>query len=105
MLKRFEGVYIPFQTQGPRVNYVTAKSIIISINTEKINNNDDDNNNNNNNNNNNDDNEDDDDDDDDGDDEDKRERAVTLSSEMEALKTEDAYEIDDTCACLKVGTH
>ena len=100
MLKRFEGVYIPFQTQGPRVNYVTAKSIIISINTGKINNNDD--NNNNNNNNNDDDN---DDDDDDGDDEDKRERAVTLSSEMEALKTEDAYEIDDTCACLKVGTH
>ena len=98
MLKRFEGVYIPFQTQGPRVNSLTAKSIIISINTEKINNNDD------NNNNNNDDNEDDDDDDDDGDD-DKRERAVTLSSEMEALKTEDAYEIDDTCACLKVGTH
>ena len=101
MLKRFEGVYIPFQTQGPRVHYVTAKSIIISINTEKINNN------NNNNNNDDDDNEDDDDDDDDddGDDGDKRERAVTLSSEMEALKTEDAYEIDDTCACLKVGTH
>ena len=99
MLKRFEGVYIPFQTQGPRVHYVTAKSIIISINTEKINNN-------NNNNDDDDDNEDDDDDDDDdGDDGDKRERAVTLSSEMEALKTEDAYEIDDTCACLKVGTH
>ena len=88
MLKRFEGVYVPFQTQGPRVNDVTAKSIIISINTGKINNNDNNNNNSN-----------------DGDDEDKRERAVTISSEMEALKKEDAGEIDDTCACLTVGTH
>ena len=88
MLKRSEGVYVPFQTQGPRVNDVTAKSIIISINTGKINNNDNNNNNSN-----------------DGDDEDKRERAVTLSSEMEALKKEDAGEIDDTCACLTVGTH
>ena len=94
MLKRSEGVYVPFQTQGPRVNDVTAKSIIISINTGKINNNDNNNNNNNNNNNSN-----------DGDDEDKRERAVTLSSEMEALKKEDAGEIDDSCACLTVGTH
>ena len=92
MLKRSEGVYVPFQTQGPRVNDVTAKSIIISINTGKINNNDNNNNNNNNNSN-------------DGDDEDKRERAVTLSSEMEALKKEDPGEIDDTCACLTVGTH
>lgn len=56
MLKRFEGVYVPFHSN-------------------------------------------------DGDDEDKRERAVTLSSEMEALKKEDAGEIDDTCACLTVGTH
>ena len=60
MLKRFEGVYIPFQTQSPQVNDVAAKSIIISINTGKI----DNNNNNNNNSNNN------------GDNEDKRERAV-----------------------------
>ena len=88
MLKRFEGVYVPFQTQDPQVNGVTAQSIIISINTGKINNNDNNNN-----------------DDDDGDDEDKRERAVTLLSEMEALKKEDADEIDGTCACLKVGTH
>ena len=29
----------------------------------------------------------------------------TLSSEMAALKKNDAGEIDDTCACLKVGTH
>ena len=87
MLKRSEGVYVPFQTQGPRVNDVTAKSIIISINTGKINNNDNNNNSN------------------DGDDEDKRERAVTLSSEMEALKKEDPGEIDDTCACLTVATH
>ena len=64
MLKRFEGAYVPFQTQGPQVNDVTAKSIIISINTGKIDNNDNDHNNNNNNNNNN------------GDNEDKRERAV-----------------------------
>ena len=62
MLKRFEGVYIPFQTQSPQVNDVAAKSIIISINTGKIDNNNNNNNNNNSNNN--------------GDNEDKRERAV-----------------------------
>ena len=68
MLKRFEGVYIPFQTQSPQVNDVAAKSIIISINTGKIDNNDNDNDNSNNNNNNNNNNN--------GDNEDKREREV-----------------------------
>ena len=79
--------------------------MIISINTGKTNNNDNNNNNN-----------DDDDDDDDDDDEDKRDRAVGAFGALTLgrysfewngsfKKKKDADQIDDKCACLKVGAH